>query len=151
MWPVVQVAPLQICFSSQTDFLEISDVREEEADEGEGQRPFRYGADNVSRVARLSRSPVQFVSYVHSRQTAVHDDWRYEHADDAAQGPDSDAEADQVSRLAVDVRLHVEWEQRLNNDVESSNPEGQHRSHQVHGENRGLLEVGDHAHPEGAD
>lgn len=33
------------------DYLEISDVGEEEADEGEGQRPLRHSADHVSRVA----------------------------------------------------------------------------------------------------
>lgn len=32
-------------------YLEIPDVGEEEADEGEGQVPFRHRADDVSRVA----------------------------------------------------------------------------------------------------
>lgn len=33
------------------EYLKISDVGEEEADEGEGQTPFRHCADNVRRVA----------------------------------------------------------------------------------------------------
>ena len=65
-------------------------------------------------------------------------------ADDAAQRPDSDAEASQVDALAVDVRLHLEREQRLNQDVERPDPEGQHRPHQVHGEQRGLLRLHTH-------
>lgn len=67
-------------------------------------------------------------------------------ADDAAQRPDSDAEASQVDALAVDVRLHLEREQRLNQDVERPDPEGQHRPHQVHGEQRGLLRLHTHTH-----
>lgn len=100
-------------------------------------------------------------------------------ADDAAQRPDRDAEADQVRGPAVDVWLHVERDNRLNQDVERPDPEGQHRPDQVHGEQGGLLlrthtdslqtrvatlmrteshasssthlEVGHHAHAEGAD
>lgn len=33
------------------EYLKISDVGEEEADEGGGQRPFRHCADDMSRVA----------------------------------------------------------------------------------------------------
>ncbi|TMS18887.1 Angiopoietin-1 [Larimichthys crocea] len=61
-------------------------------------------------------------------------------ADDAAQGPESDAEADKEGGLAVDSRLHVEREQRLNQDVLNRS-----RTSSTH------LEVGDHAHPKGAD
>lgn len=60
-------------------------------------------------------------------------------ADDAAQGPESDAEADKEGGLAVDSRLHAEREQRLNQDVQSPDSEGQYRPHQVHGEQCGLL------------
>lgn len=66
--------------------------------------------------------------------------------DAAAQGPDSDAEADHVDGAAVDVRLHVEWKQRLNQDVESPDPKGHHRPHQVHGEQRRLLRWHTHTH-----
>ena len=66
--------------------------------------------------------------------------------DDAAQGPDSDAEADQVDAPAVDVRLHLERQQRLNQDVESPDPEGERRTQQVHGEQRGLLLRHTHTH-----
>ena len=59
--------------------------------------------------------------------------------DDAAEGPEAHPQADQEDVLAVDVGLHVEREQRLHQDVESPHPEGQHRPHQVHGEQRGLL------------
>lgn len=59
--------------------------------------------------------------------------------DDAAEGPEAHPQTDQVDVLAVDVGLHVEREQRLHQDVESPHPEGQHRPHQVHGEQRGLL------------
>lgn len=38
------------CCEWNKEYLKISDVGEEEADEGEGQKPFRDCADNVSRV-----------------------------------------------------------------------------------------------------
>lgn len=148
--PVVQVTALQINLCSQIYFLKISDVGQEEADEGEGQKPFRDCADNVSRVTRLSRSPVKFARYVNTYQTGVHDDWRYKHADDAAQGPESDAEAQQVDGPAVDVGLHAVGEHRLKQDVKSPEPKGENRPHEVHVEQGGLLEVSHHAHPEGA-
>lgn len=37
-------------------YLKISDVGEEEADEGEGQTPFRHRADNMSCVALKNRT-----------------------------------------------------------------------------------------------
>lgn len=36
--------------ANEQTYLKVSDVGEEEADEGEGQRPFRDGADDVSGV-----------------------------------------------------------------------------------------------------
>lgn len=71
-------------------------------------------------------------------------------ADDAAQSPDSDAEPDQVDGLAVNERLHVERQHSLSQDVESPDPEGQHRPHQVHGEQRGLLLTHTHTHTHAA-
>lgn len=47
---------LRLC--SQIDLLKVSDVREEEADEGQSQRPFRDGADDVRCVTKFSRGPV---------------------------------------------------------------------------------------------
>lgn len=60
-------------------------------------------------------------------------------ADDAAQGPESDAEAQQVDGPAVDVGLHVVGEHRLKQDVKSPKPKGENRPHEVHVENGGLL------------
>lgn len=88
--------------SVHMEYLEVPDVGEEEAEEGEGQRPLGHRADDVSRVALkrqhahrcdapkrprlkssnthpLSRSPVQFVGHVHAHQSAVHDDRRHKH------------------------------------------------------------------------
>lgn len=58
MVPVVQMAALQYRHRSQVDFLEISDVREEEADEGEGQEPLRHCADHMCHITRFSWDPV---------------------------------------------------------------------------------------------
>lgn len=60
-------------------------------------------------------------------------------ADDAAQRPDSNAQADQVDGPAVDVRLHVERDQRLNQDVEGADTESHYGPQHVHGEQDGLL------------
>lgn len=60
-------------------------------------------------------------------------------ADDAAQGPNPDAEPDCVVGLAVELWLHVERDQRLDQDVERPDPQREHRSQHVHGEQRGLL------------
>lgn len=60
-------------------------------------------------------------------------------ADDAAHGPGPDTEAHQVDGPAVDVRVHVERQQRLNDDVKSSETEGENRPHEVHVEQRRLL------------
>lgn len=40
-------------------YLKISDVGEEEADEGEGQTPFRHRADNMSGVALKKQNNIQ--------------------------------------------------------------------------------------------
>lgn len=55
-------------------------------------------------------------------------------ADDAAQGPHSNGQANQEDGLAVDVRLHAERHQGLNQDVKSPHAEGQYSPHQVYWE-----------------
>lgn len=67
-------------------------------------------------------------------------------ADDAAQGPNPDAEPDCVVGLAVELWLHVERDQRLDQDVERPDPQREHRSQHVHGEQRGLLLWHKHTH-----
>lgn len=44
-------SPAGVLAEETRRYLEIPDVGEEEADEGEGQVPFRHRADDVSRVA----------------------------------------------------------------------------------------------------
>lgn len=41
-------------------YLKVSDVGEEEADEGEGQKPFGHGADHVSRVTLRDKTTLPF-------------------------------------------------------------------------------------------
>lgn len=152
---------------------------------------------------------MQLVGHVHAHQGAVHDDRGHEHwaevkghsagntskvhqrrltggshdqqdtADDAAQRPDGDGQAGQEDGLAVDVGLHAQRQQRLDQDVESPHAQGERRPHQVDGEQRGFLpkrrigvftsawseqdflflawtscshlEVGHHTHPQRAD
>lgn len=60
-------------------------------------------------------------------------------ADDARQRPEADAQSRPERGFAVDVRLHAVRQQRLDEDVERADAEGQHGAHQVHREQSGFL------------
>lgn len=62
-------------------------------------------------------------------------------ADDAGEGPDSDAESDPEDALPVDVRLHAQRHQGLHQDVQCPHAKRQYCPHQVHGEQSRFLVV----------